>query len=325
MSCSAITFYQMRYSADDGEISVGSRGRRIWLTCLFGGGTVLLGVGLYWFLDAESLVDRAKLSPQLTKVLVQRYELKNRTGRVQRNLYFWVRGVVSHTPTGKLIKSESNRDFHEQMDHLGNRILTFSIDHIPPYGSVIVEDKAYIATGARHVDGKESPSLLDGALRAAPLIESADPRIMRLARSFDQVDEIQRARAIFDWVVENIRLSNYQSRPLGALKTLQVRKGDCTEVAHLYAALARASGLPVRVMAGYRFRGNALMRPDDLHNWVEVYLKGHWRIVDAHARSFLEDEAGYIATLRLDMHGKGELQGHQRYKVSNTAIEVRQF
>lgn len=303
------------------------KGGSLWAkTVLLGGVAAVLVAVVYLLLSRSgSLGVEPGKSPGFTRVLIQRYELKNRSGRLQKDLYFWVRGVVNQGVLNRLLRTESNRDYHEQTDQLGNRIMTFPLEQIPPYGSVIIESKHHLAVGDDHTWENVAQSALEDALRPAPLIESADPHIVKLARSFVQADETQRARAIYDWLLDNIQVSHYQSRALGASKTLQMRKGDCTEFAHLYAALARAAGLPARVMAGYRYRGSAVMRPDDLHNWVEVYLDGNWRVVDAHGRSFLENEADYIAILRLDMHGKGELKGHQRYKISNAAIEVRQF
>jgi len=291
----------------------------------WGCSTAFLIAAVLWVLGNFDPIDGKSRKIETVRIIVQRYELRNRSGRLHRNLYFWVRGVVKQGVANRLLKTESNRDYHEQTDQLGNRIMTFPIEQIPPYGSVIIENKAHLAVDDGHGREKGAPSALEDALRPEPLIESTDPRIVKLARSFGQADETQRARAIYDWLLANIRVANYQSRALGALKTLQMRKGDCTDFAHLYAALARAAGLPARVMAGYRYQDSTVMRPDDLHNWVELYLNGRWRIADAHGRSFLENEADYIAILRLDMLGQGELQGHRRYKISNAAIEVRQF
>ena len=299
--------------------------RRYWFKVLLVFGIAVLGGLLLYRLPVSSTTENAVQPPPVERVMVQRYELKNQSGRVQKNLYFWVYGAVEHTDTSRLLGIASSREYHQQTDRFGNRLLTFHIEQIPPYGSVIIENKTRLAIQSGKKAEAEWPEILESSLRAAPLIESDDPRIVKLARSFQQADATQRAEAIYQWVVGHIQVSDYQPQPLGAAKTLEMRQGDCTEFAHLYTAMARAANLPARVVAGYRHEGRALMRTDDLHNWAEVYLDGRWRIVDAHAKNFLQDETGYMAIQRLDMRGTGVLKAHQRYKVSNTAIQVRQF
>lgn len=41
---------------------------------------------------------------------------------------------------------------------------------------------------------------------------------------------------------------------------------------YLSMALARANGIPARGIAGYVYGGNAVLHPEDNHNWAEFYL-----------------------------------------------------
>ncbi len=288
-------------------------------------GVLVAGTTGYLFDIAadKPTVGSEPISSWATRTVIQRYELKNRTNRLQRGVYFWVYGPVANTVANRLEKVVSNLEYRVHKDDFGNRIMAFHIDQIPPYSSVMVESKSHISILEGRMDDRNAS--LETFLSAEPLIESSDPRIMKLVRSFKQQKDKQRAEAIYRWVVEHIQPSDYQLRPLGAVKTLLARSGDCTEFAHLYTAIARAAGIPARVIAGYRYQGSALMRVDDQHNWAEVYLDGQWRIVDTHARQFLENEADYIATARLNRQSDGPLRGHQRYQVNNNSIRVRQY
>ena len=79
------------------------------------------------------------------------------------------------------------------------------------------------------------------------------------------------------------------------------RKGFCEHFAGAYASLARALGIPSRVVVGYqggRFNlvGNFwAVTQRDAHAWVEVYVDGHWQRVDP---------TEWVAPLRLSMGGQ---------------------
>src|SRR5439155_16416246 len=66
------------------------------------------------------------------------------------------------------------------------------------------------------------------------------------------------------------------------------RLGHCEYFASAMAMLARAAGIPARVVAGYRVAehndvgGYDVVREKNAHAWVEVYFDGSgWRTVDA--------------------------------------------
>jgi transglutaminase-like putative cysteine protease len=61
-----------------------------------------------------------------------------------------------------------------------------------------------------------------------------------------------------------------------ALATLEQRRGDCNEHAVLFAALARAAGIPTQVEAGIVYLKGRFY----YHAWNRVYLNG-WVTVDA--------------------------------------------
>lgn len=69
---------------------------------------------------------------------------------------------------------------------------------------------------------------------------------------------------------------------LGSLSLTQVierKRGDCTEHAALFTALARAAGIPARTVLGVAWLGDAA-RAFGGHNWCEVVLDGAWLPVD---------------------------------------------
>lgn len=72
----------------------------------------------------------------------------------------------------------------------------------------------------------------------------------------------------------------YNEHSLTALDVAKRRRGDCSEHAMLFAALARALKIPARTVGGYVYLGDDT-RGFGAHAWNEVIVNGNWRSVDA--------------------------------------------
>jgi hypothetical protein len=114
-------------------------------------------------------------------------------------------------------------------------------------------------------------------LAPAPLIQADDPRILTLAAEITAAATTPRARveAIMAWMDAHIEKRPVLSLP-DALNTLAQRMGDCNEHAVLFAALARAAGIPTQVEAGLVYQRGRFY----YHAWNRVHLGG-WITVDA--------------------------------------------
>ncbi|MBE1161684.1 transglutaminase-like domain-containing protein [Dyella acidiphila] len=79
-----------------------------------------------------------------------------------------------------------------------------------------------------------------------------------------------------------------------ALEVARDRKGDCVESAVLLAAMARAKGIPARVVIGmiYTNRYGSKSRVFVPHAWVIAWLKDRWHSFDPAATRF---DTGHIA------------------------------
>jgi transglutaminase-like putative cysteine protease len=88
----------------------------------------------------------------------------------------------------------------------------------------------------------------------------------------------ERVNAVASWVHENVEYqygtSNAQT---SALDTLIERVGVCRDFAHLTISFCRALGLPARYVSGYALG----LKPCDFHGYVQVFVGGEWRNVDA--------------------------------------------
>jgi transglutaminase-like putative cysteine protease len=84
-----------------------------------------------------------------------------------------------------------------------------------------------------------------------------------------------RVRNIMAWLAAHIERRPVVSIP-SALATLEQGRGDCNEHAVLFAALARAMGIPTQVEAGIVYLQGRFY----YHAWNRVYLD-RWVTVDA--------------------------------------------
>ena len=121
----------------------------------------------------------------------------------------------------------------------------------------------------------ETPELAE-ALKATPLIQSADPGIRGQVQRIlgGEQDAKAAAERIARWVHDELEKVPTVSVP-SAVEVLRTRQGDCNEHAVLFAALARAAGIPTKVCAGLLYQDGRFY----YHAWNEVYL-GKWYSVD---------------------------------------------
>jgi hypothetical protein len=122
----------------------------------------------------------------------------------------------------------------------------------------------------------------DGPLPArwiapSPFIESDDPDIVSRAREIAGPDgePLVRARRLLTWVHGHVLPEPAMTVP-SAREVLRTRRGDCNEHAVLLAALARAAGIPARVVAGLVDTGDGFA----WHAWNELWV-GEWLTADA--------------------------------------------
>ena len=180
-----------------------------------------------------------------------------------------------------------------QTDSLGHQILELFFDEVPRYFQMTVT----LEVGIRFNQGQPSVALLENSdwLRSERLMEASSVQIAALAQQLRRGSDSQTLEAIYRWVSENIEYAGFIPEDLGALYALENRRGDCTEYAYLVAALARANSIPARVIGGYFADHDTAPKPQDYHNWAEVFVDGRWSIVDAQKGYLYPSPGRYVA------------------------------
>jgi len=122
-------------------------------------------------------------------------------------------------------------------------------------------------------------------LKATTFLQTEDPRIKAAARAAvgDERDALRAAVRINDWVYGTLRKVPTISIP-NALQVLDMGQGDCNEHAVLFAAVARAAGIPARMIAGAVYIDGAFL----YHAWCEIWL-GRWVSIDPALHQFPAD------------------------------------
>ncbi len=162
----------------------------------------------------------------------------------------------------------------------------------PPLQTHLVHVEAVLRMHEQPRDGVSPLNPL--YLEPTPLIESDDFDILWLAATLIGATPTETARNMHRWVRRNVTYSASWRGETGARYTLEHRVGDCTELARLFAALCRAAGMPARVLEGFICHGNRILRPSELHNWVEYHDGSGWRVVDLLQADFNVDPAAYL-------------------------------
>lgn len=89
---------------------------------------------------------------------------------------------------------------------------------------------------------------------------------------------------IFNWVRDNVEYSFYFNTARGAIGTLNDKRGNCVDQAHLLTALYRAVGIPTRyINADCTFSSGKRYG----HVWAQVFINGQW--IDADTSNEIND------------------------------------
>jgi hypothetical protein len=115
-------------------------------------------------------------------------------------------------------------------------------------------------------------------LQPSVAVPSTDPRIRELAASIvaGKATAREQAQAILDWIGRNVRRE--PADVFSALDVLTTGRAECQGHAYLFAALARASGIPTRVANGLVYA--AEINGFAYHAWNESLIDGEWLAVD---------------------------------------------
>lgn len=245
------------------------------------------------------------------------FTLENPGGTTLTNQKLWFYAPVKSTAMQKLQVADVNLPHQILEDALGNSIIEVTLPQLPPYATKLLNIEVQVSLS--HL-----PQTQEGAgarfLGAEPFIEADHSMVVSLARELQRQNNLSTAKAIYDWVKDNVRYAGYVSDDKGALQALQDLRGDCTESAYLVCALARANQIPARVMGGYVADRDTVIQADSYHNWAELFIDGRWQLVDAQRGRFMIEADHYIAFQIFSLGVSNALNGFHRFRVEGSLV-----
>jgi len=245
-----------------------------------------------------------------TRPIHYSFTITNTGSAVAKEVHFW-----TYAPIGQS-SLQTSAPYQLITDDLGNKILHFTFNNIPPYAARIITIEAGINQAAQANQDTKS------YLQAEPFCEADDPAIAELAEKLKASTTIKTVKNIFQWVAANVRYTGYLKEPRGALYALKHKEGDCTEYMYLFVALCRANKIPARGIGGYLAGSNPILKPDAYHNWAESYIDGAWRIIDPQRKVFMGDQALYIPLHVIGAAPKNPISGPYKFAFKGEGIQI---
>ena len=99
-------------------------------------------------------------------------------------------------------------------------------------------------------------------LKSTKYCQVNNEKIQKKAKELKKSTPLETAKHIFSFVQIKIKYDRYANTKRGAVKTLEDKKGNCADQAHLLVALFRAAGIPARYVHGTN------------HYWTQCQVNG---------------------------------------------------
>ncbi|NJN41857.1 MAG: transglutaminase domain-containing protein [Flammeovirgaceae bacterium] len=174
------------------------------------------------------------------------------------------------------------RDFQFLKDKdFNNTILYF--EPTPELGNQFIE----ITYQVKRLE--KGPAIESGQVDSKYLSENAlmpvggrfETIAMEATKGRDETN-LMKARALYDYIIDNMRYMKYGQYGLGdANNACDLKTGNCTEFHSFFISLARSSGIPARFAVGASIpseRNDGGI--DGYHCWAEFYADGKWWPID---------------------------------------------
>jgi len=188
--------------------------------------------------------------------------------------------IVNKTAISSNLKIENPRDLEFLRLRIGGIESTDGLDLTDNYRQFIKDGLLEVRVGSLSgIDTYEIPytgKALKAYTQESVLIQSTNDEIVKKSSAIlgGEKNSLEAARKINDWVYKNLEKTPTISLP-NALDVLESRKGDCNEHAALFTALARAAGIPTKLVLGLVLLDGKFY----YHAWNEAFV-GKWIAVD---------------------------------------------
>jgi len=250
------------------------------------------------------------------------FTVENTRGQPGGKASLWVFAPAVETAVQHCLDIETSDPAELLFDDMGNQVLRFDFEALPPYGARIFRVRANVAYATAPIEVPAAQA--KRFLGPEPLIEADHADIVALAKTQRRATAAATAAATCEWIVANLADPGYTAEDKGALAALQGKAGDCSEQAYLFVALCRANVIPARYLGGCVLEQSRVLKPFQFHNWAEFHDGTTWRIADPNLRLFMDGDTSYL-TLRIKPPdtAKDPLQGAHRFRLDGDGLQAR--
>ena len=131
---------------------------------------------------------------------------------------------------------------------------------------------------------------LQQALSATQWLQTDHPEILKLVNGIADSDmnDDQKMKKFVKVVNKKLKDVEFVGHAT-AVEALTTQRGDCTEFAVLLATLARAVGIPARVISGLAYSRESFHGVSNVfipHAWVQIWTEEKWKSYDASLKYF---------------------------------------
>jgi transglutaminase-like putative cysteine protease len=186
------------------------------------------------------------------------------------------------------LKIESPFNYSIEKDAAGNRVLYIEVENPAIKEFTVVETfkitrseirSAAAASKAGFLSDDDRRKMADELAANANVPLNDDIRALANHIVGDEKNPVLAARKIYDWTLDNIEYwvkdpKHKKASAVGSAEyCLASKTGNCTDFHSLWAALARASGIPTRIVYGSFFKKDLDGKDADqsYHCWIEFY------------------------------------------------------
>ncbi|MCX2835887.1 transglutaminase-like domain-containing protein [Microbulbifer thermotolerans] len=253
--------------------------------------TVLAGIGwlyIHWH-KRDSIYE-------IEKTIRYSFLVKNKTAEYLESASLKVFAPVPRNSYQLMETITANKPFEIQLDQSGNQSLIFHLKGVSPYASEVIS-----ITAEMRLAGNPQPFTLETEplLAVEPNIEVNDPDIRELAGKLGgNIDSIAA------WIYKNVKDVGYIAEDRGARYAITKLRGDCTEFASAFVALARVSGIPSRMVAGFMMEDSGRLQAENYHNWSEYQTGNTWSVADVQNNTIDFGYGKYISFYSFDRYSR---------------------
>lgn len=187
--------------------------------------------------------------------------------------------VESPAPVTPSMRRSGLRYLIHTADENTQPVIATDEQHMTPlgHGDWLVE------VGDAQPGGQPPPTAEDALPNVWLQSDAPEVRVLAVRAAGRDGSDLQKMARLRDFVSSYISERGKDVGYASAVEVVRTRKGDCKESAVLLAALARAEGIPARVVSGMvyvnRYGGSAQVFVP--HAWMQAWVDGRWQSYDA--------------------------------------------